>query len=95
MYDTPVTYRFRWNAWNVEHIARHGVTPGEAEYVVEHAATPYPRYERDEKYLVRGQSEHGRYLQVIYIFDPADEVFVIHARPLTDDEKRRLRRSRR
>jgi hypothetical protein len=26
---------FRWNAWNIEHIAEHGVTPEEAEAVVQ------------------------------------------------------------
>jgi len=25
---------FRWNEWNVEHIAEHGVTPDEAELVL-------------------------------------------------------------
>ena len=88
-------YDFRWNTWNVEHIAKHGVTPDEAEYVVNHASAPYPRFQGDEKCLVRGQTVAGRYLQAIYVFDPADEVFVIHARPLTDREKRRLRRSKR
>jgi len=22
---------FRWNAWNVQHIAEHGITPADAE----------------------------------------------------------------
>jgi hypothetical protein len=33
-------------------------------------------------------------LQVIFIFDPEDTVFVIHARPLTDREKKRVRKKR-
>ena len=88
-------YEFRWNAWNVEHIAEHGVSPAEAEHVVNGARAPYPRYEGEGKYSVRGQTWAGRYLQVIYIFDPEEVVYVIHARPLTDAEKRRLRRTRR
>ena len=66
--------RFRWNRWNVDHIARHGVTPVEAEYVVEHAGPPYPRAMEDEKWIVRGQTREGRYIQVIYLID-ADKDF--------------------
>ncbi len=86
---------FRWNQWNVDHIAKHGVSPEEAEYVVDHARRPFPRYHGTGKYLVRGQSEAGRWLQVIYVFDPPAIVFVIHARPLKGSEKRSVRRSRR
>jgi uncharacterized DUF497 family protein len=87
-------YSFRWNAWNVEHISGRASVE-EAEYVVENAAPPYPRSAGDEKFIVRGQTYAGRYIQVVYIFDPADVVYVIHARPLTENEKRQLRRSRR
>jgi hypothetical protein len=83
---------FRWNWWNVEHIGVHGVSPDEAEWIVAHARRPYPRYEGGGKFKVRGQSEHGRYLQVIYIFDPGDVVYVVHSRPLNDREKRAERR---
>ncbi len=86
---------FRWNAWNLNHIASHGVLPQEAEQIVERpAGRGYPRYEGDGKFLVRGQAETGRYLQVVYIFDPRDVVYVIHARPLTDRERHNLRRKR-
>lgn len=84
--------RFRWNEWNVEHIAEHGVMPTEAESVVENAHRPFPREMENEKYLVWGRGRGGRLLQVIYIFSPDDVVFVIHARPLTDREKRRFRK---
>ena len=90
-----MAYEFRWNAWNVSHIAAHGVSSAEAEQVVHSAARPYPRSIGDDKFAVRGQTRTGRHLQVIYVFDPDDAVFVIHARPLTDREKRQLRRSRR
>lgn len=80
--------RFRWN----EDIARHGVVPIEAEYVVENPARGFPRREGDGKYRVWGQTAAGRYLQVIYVFSPPGVVYVIHARELKDHEKRRLRR---
>jgi hypothetical protein len=53
---------FRWNEWNIDHIAGHGVTPEEAEYVVDNAAGPYPRFEGDGKYIVRGQTDSCRWL---------------------------------
>ena len=37
----------------------------------------------------------GHFLQVIYVLDPDDNVFVIHSRPLTDREKKRYRRRKR
>jgi len=84
--------QFRWNEWNIEHIAEHGVSPAEAEWVVETARRPYPMARPDDKWLAVGRGRGGRWLQVIYIFDPEDVVFVIHGRPLTDNEKRRVRR---
>jgi hypothetical protein len=54
----------------------------------------YPLRGDDGKFLVRGQDAAGLYMQVIYIFDPPGVVYVIHARPLNDQEKRRLRRGR-
>jgi uncharacterized DUF497 family protein len=87
-------YEFRWNAWNLDHIDRHGVSPAEAEYVVNHAQPPFPEKIGDGKYLVLGQTSAGRYLQVIYIFSPEDVIFVIHAMPMTERKKRRLRRRR-
>jgi uncharacterized DUF497 family protein len=72
----------------------HGVKPEEAEYVVEHPGSGFPRAEDNNKYRVWGQTLVGRYLQVIYIFSPANVIYVIHARDLNDQEKRRFRRRR-
>jgi hypothetical protein len=108
---------FLWSERNIEHIARHDVRPAEAEYLVGRARGRYPAELGDDKYLVRGQTEEGRYLQVIFVFaDAADvqadeyeflelhereaiekdvpAIRVIHARDLTADEKRQLRRNR-
>jgi uncharacterized DUF497 family protein len=86
-------YGFRWNNWNMDHIATHGVDARDAEFVVGAARRPYPRKIGDGKYLVIGQTADGIYCQVIYVFDPDAEIFIIHARPLTEAEKRRYRRS--
>ena len=84
---------FRWNDWNLEHATRHGVNAGEAEAVVRYARPPYPRKAGDGKWLVRGHGIGRRYLQVVFVYDD-DQVtaYILHARPLTDKEKRLYRR---
>ena len=83
---------FRWNDWNVEHLARHGVDPEEAEQVVTLARAPYPKGRPDGKYLVWGAGRSDRLLQVVFVLDDDATVFVIHGRPLTDREKYQFRR---
>jgi uncharacterized DUF497 family protein len=84
---------FRWNDWNRAKVAKHGITPTEAEQVVRSASKPWPRFERG-KWLVWGQSDGGRHLQAVFILDPDDTVFIIHARPLTTKERSAFRRRR-
>lgn len=86
---------FKWIPWNRAKIEKHGVDIQEVESVVNRARRPYPRLIDNDKFLVWGQTNAGRYLQVIYVVEEDDRTFVIHARPLDDIEKRRLRRSRR
>ncbi len=86
--------QFRWIDWNREHVTEHGVDPHEAEMVVRHARLPFPRKIKEDKWLVVGRGRGSRFLQVIYILDPDKTVFIIHARPITEREKRRLKRWR-
>jgi len=67
----------------------------EAEFVVNHARAPFPQRLENQKILVKGQTDAGRYLQVIYLLEEDDVVFVIHSRGLNDNEKRQFRRRRR
>jgi uncharacterized DUF497 family protein len=84
---------FRWNDWNVEHIARHGVSPEEAEGAVRGARSPFPRKIEEDKWLVWGKGKGGRYLQVVFVVDdPQESIYIIHARPLNEREKRQFRR---
>jgi uncharacterized protein len=83
---------FRWNEWNIEHVARHRVTPEAAEEVVQAATSPYPRRIADDKLLVWGASQQGELLQVIFVLDEDGSIYVLHARPLTERERRRYRR---
>jgi uncharacterized DUF497 family protein len=83
---------FRWNEWNESHISAHGVEPEEAEEVVRRARPPYPLVSAGEKFLVWGPTAEGKFLQVVFVVEEEDSVFIIHARPLTDREKKRYRR---
>jgi uncharacterized DUF497 family protein len=88
-------YEFRWNAWNRDKCDKHNVSPREAEYVVNHPFRGYPARIEDDKFVVRGQTAEGAYLQVIYVVDVDGTLFVLHTRPLNENEKRALRRRRR
>ena len=80
---------FRWNDWNWHHVQKHGVTPEEAGMVVEGAQPPYPQAHRNDTWLVIGRGYGGRFVQVVYLLDRDGTAYIIHARPLTDREKRR------
>jgi uncharacterized DUF497 family protein len=82
-------YVFRWVGWNLDHATRHGVSVAECERVVRGG-----EYRRagGGKYRAVGRGDGGRWLQVVFVLTKDDEVFVIHARPLTESEKHRERR---
>jgi len=86
--------QFRWIDWNRDHIAEHGMESDDAEMLVRNAKAPWPIKIEDDKWLVKGQGIGGRFLQVVYLLDPDKTVFIIHARPLTEREKKQLRRRR-
>jgi hypothetical protein len=65
---------FAWDEQNRDHVAKHGVTPGEAEYVVENSFGPFLRELGDGKRRVWGATDAGRMLQVIYVLKRQDEV---------------------
>ena len=80
---------FRWNEWNEDHATRHGVTIIECETIVRRGRREYVG---DGKFRAVGRGAGDRWVQVVYLYDPEDTVYVIHARPLNDREKRRQRR---
>ena len=86
---------FRWDEWNMHHAAGHGVQPHEAEDVVRQARRPYPLHRADDKWLVWGRGSGGRLLQVVFVIDEDDSIYVIHSRPLTNREKGRFRKGNR
>lgn len=86
------SYDFRWIAWNTGKVEGHGLGIDDVEYVVNDARRPFPKPIGGEKWLVVGPTPDGRVIQVIYLVDLDDALFVIHARPLTPKERRRSRR---
>ena len=66
--------KFYWDAWNREHVAKHSVSEGEAEFVVRHAKRPYPREVGEGKSIVWGPTTSGRMLQVLFVDRRMDEM---------------------
>lgn len=85
-------FLFRWVEWNLDHATQHGVTVEECEAIVRVGRF---REVDGKKLKAVGRGSGGRWLQVVFAFSPDKEVFVIHARPLTDREKKRQRRHER
>jgi hypothetical protein len=56
---------------------------------------PYPRRIGEEKLLVWGPDSAGHLLQVIFVLDEDGSAYILHARSLTEREKRCYRRQSR
>jgi hypothetical protein len=65
---------FRWNDRNIEHIGKRGVLPDEAELLISGARSPFPRKVDEDKWLVWGKGQGGRFLQVIFVLDEDDTI---------------------
>lgn len=82
-----------WDETNEEHIARHGVSTGEAEEVFH--GPIYVRRVGRERYLVLGRTGTGRRLSLIAARASGGLVRVITARDMSEQERRLYRRRRR
>jgi uncharacterized DUF497 family protein len=82
-----VIHDFRWIDWNRSKIDSHGVSVEECEFVVNHNDPT----QTGEKFKVFGATRKGKWIQVVYLLDDNDDVFVIHARPLNTNERWRHR----
>jgi uncharacterized DUF497 family protein len=58
---------FDWDDANIEHIARHGVTPGEAEQVMLNIPIEidYQVIDGEERFVAVGMTAVGRFLTII------------------------------
>jgi uncharacterized DUF497 family protein len=77
-----------WNAMNVAHIARHDVTPEEAEQVCH--GTPVVQQGKNGRYLVLGPTQAGRMLTIVIDPEPDEGEGVFYpvtARPASRRER--------
>jgi hypothetical protein len=79
---------------HLPHIFDHGVTEEEVRQVLSRAGEEFPG--TDDSRIRLGQTEAGRYLQVVYVPDAVgDSAFVVTALDLTPKAKRAFRRRQR
>ncbi|MCD6208360.1 MAG: BrnT family toxin [Methanosarcinales archaeon] len=80
--------RLHWDEYNIFHIACHGITTEDVEYVCYggHVA----RKARD-RYLVYGKTKGGRYILVV-LGKSEDSFMPITARDMNESEKKVYRR---
>jgi len=71
-----------WNNWNIKHIEKHGVRPEDVNYILNHLHAPYPTAIGEGKFIARGQSESGRFLQVIFAYRSDKEVDLAELNPV-------------
>ena len=59
---------FDWDDANVEHIARHDVTPGEAEQVMLNIPVEigYQVIDGEERFVAAGMTRLGRFLTIVW-----------------------------
>ena len=86
-------YELLVEAGREEHIARHHITIAEVEQVV-FAETVLIRRTRDERYLVIGQTDAGRYVSAILAPRGKGAYALITARDADDKERRAYQQHR-
>jgi hypothetical protein len=76
------------------HIFDHGVTEEEVEWILARPMEDGPSSRGSRQAI--GQTEHGRYLRVIYVpDDEGDGVFVVTAYPVAGTQLKAFRRRQR
>jgi hypothetical protein len=95
MKGEPMELRFWKDAeTGLPHIFDHGVTEDEVRQVMRRSAEEFPG--RDDSRIRLGQTEAGRYLQVVYVPDAVgDGAFVVTAYDLTPKAKHAFRKRQR
>lgn len=80
-----------WDDDNVEHISTHDVTPVEVEDICFETHIAYSG--ADDRYILYGQTENGRYLKVVLKRLYGTQFRPITAFDMSDSEKRNYRKS--
>ena len=78
----------KWADESIEHVARHGVRPGEVEEVCfNEEEIPFIRSGRENLHYVFGKTCSGRFLFIVVRFIRQGEVRVITAKDMDEWEK--------
>ena len=85
--NSPPVERLSWDAWNLEHIAKHDVLPEEAEEVVD--GDPYIRATYKQRLQLIGPTTAGRMLSIVIGAVPGQPgvFYVFSARPASRNER--------
>jgi uncharacterized DUF497 family protein len=83
-----------WPEDRIDHVGRHGITPAEFEDVCFGKSLVFRAKSHGENpvYYLLGQTAAGRYLFCVVIQFPDGNGYPVTARPMTEKEKRRLRK---
>jgi uncharacterized DUF497 family protein len=81
---------FEWDKYNLLHAIRHGISKEEIEETIINAQLI--RKGTSGVYIAYGQTMDGRYVIVVFEYKSHGIVRPFSARPMTNGEKKRLRR---
>jgi uncharacterized DUF497 family protein len=83
-----------WDEWNEGHVAKHRLDPEEVEEVVFDRASLVFKTKAggsERRYLMLGLTEAGRYALVVLEPMSGNRAYVVTARDMTDEERRRFK----
>lgn len=94
MDDMPPIEQLVWDEWNLDHIAKHGVTYEDVEAVIKGPAVARAIYK--QRFLVVGPTPDGRVPAVVVGPDPhvAGSFCTFSARPASRQERRDYQQQR-
>ena len=80
---------FEWDAENRKHIARHAITPEEAEEAagIEPLEAAVQQHESEERVLCFGRTKAGRLLTILYT-ERRGKIRVVTAYEMTKEQQR-------
>ncbi len=80
---------FDWDAANLKHIARHGITPEEAEeaVLIEPLEADVQPHESEKRMLCFGRAKSGRLLTILYT-ERRGKIRVVTAYAMTKQQQR-------
>jgi hypothetical protein len=82
---------FRWNKHNVDVISKYRITRLEAEIVVRYASQFFPRQTGKGKWYVVGKGVKRRLIEIGFVLDPDNTIYIYHALPVGGKQRRWIR----